>query len=450
MPLVPSLEQPTDCYGDPSSGKLTGYKFYVGVEFDVCLLVVYMGILHLVHRHRKLAYVFDILSAACLLWATYTRQFYLQYTPVSQFASDVCAAFTGDRSLTYNYLVVTIASWIASTFLEYKGVVFLGKLYKTKLRRFSCRPCLSHGRMVVIATAAFCTINSLFLTLLFWGAVQKSLENVTLGISVWAFMTYAAFMKLIHQFMEGFTFIIGIAVRDFKWRNSNSDKLFGQIAFSSFILLVYSSVLTYTFTNQEAKVWSAERCIIFVAICTDLLFHLAVFTWASYNSCCFSRITELCQSHAVMMDLSSFQRCIDMFRDILQWLGILRQDFEPPPVQLETDIDYSMNEMVWPSMDIRYLTRYLIRPLTISQHSVTRTYFMIPPLTDSLPLPLSSVHAIDHTDDLGIPYALCKWETFPRSPLPRVCHYSSQTELIVPSLNSTVTVTLPERSKLVT
>ena len=43
-----------------------------------------------------------------------------------------------------------------------------------------------------------------------------------------------------------------------KWRKSNSDKLFGQIAFSSFILLVYSSVLTYAFTNQEAKVWSAE------------------------------------------------------------------------------------------------------------------------------------------------------------------------------------------------
>ena len=431
MPLVPSLQQPTDCLGDPSSGQLIGYKFYVGVEFGLCTFVVFTGILSLVRRHRKIGFAFDFLSSAYLLWATYTRQFYLHYTPVSQFASDVCAAFTGDKSLTYNYLVVTIASWIASTFLEYKGVLFLKRLYSTKLRRPSYRlPCLSHGRMVVLATAAFCTINSVCLTLLFWGAVQKSLENVTFGVSVWAFLTVAALMKLTHQLMEGFTFIIGIAVRDFKWRTSNSDKLFGQIAYSSFILLVYSSVLTYAFTNQEAKVWSAERCVIFVAICTDILFRLVVFTWASYNSCCFSRITDfLSKSQALVMDLVLFQRrillsivaflkrlclfiitfCYTCLAHLLHWLG----NIWPPQVQLETDIDYTRDELVCPPMDIQYLTRN---------------------------------HILTHCSD-----DLREWEAIPRreytvaSPLLLTQTYSKSSLIVPPPL----TVALPPQSEIV-
>ena len=453
MPLVPLLEQPTDCLGDSPPGQSIGYKFYVGVEFYLCVTAVYMGILHLGRRHRKLANAFDILSAVYLLWATYTRQFYLHNTQVSQFAYDVCAAFTGDTTLLYKYLVVTIASWIASTFLEYKGIVFLKRLYTTKLRRLARSwPCLSHGRMVVLVTATFCTINSMFLTLLFWGGVQKSLENVTLGTSVWAFLTFAAFMKLSHQGMEGFTFITGIAVKDFKWRNSNSDKLFGQIAFSSLILLVYSSVLTHSFTNQEAKVWSAERCVIFVAICTDVVFHLVVFAWASYNSCCFATVTKFVrESHAVVTDPSSFLSYIaasmnpTTFRNtcvayIHQWLGRQQQNSEPLQVQLN-DIDYAMDEMVFPSIDIRHLTQHMTNSHTFTQDSCkTHVYFMIPPLTQSpdlFPLPLSRAHAIDHTDDVGIPYALCKWENFPRYESIFPEYYALQSQkaaLIVPSI----------------
>jgi hypothetical protein len=249
-------------------------------------------------------------------------------------------------------------------------------------------------------------------------------------MSVWAFMTVAALMKLTHQLMEGFTFIIGIAVRDFKWRNSNSDKLFGQIAFSSFILLVYSSVLTYTFTNQEAKVWSAERCVIFVAICTDLLFHLAVFTWASYNSCCFSRITEfLRKSHAVVMDLLLFQRrivlnivaflkrlcllittfCYTCLAHLLHWLGNIWLS----QVQLETGIDYTRDELVCPSMDIQYLT-----------HADILTHC---------------------SDDLR------EWETIPRreytaaSPLPLTQPHSKSSLIVPPAL----IVPLPPQSELV-
>ena len=137
-----------------------------------------------------------------------------------------------------------------------------------------------------------CIVNSLYLTLILWGAVQKSFENVSEDESVLVFLTLAAIMRLIHQFMEGLTFIAGITTREFEWRNSKSKKLFGHIAFSSFVLLVHSSTLTYTFANQERKVWGLSQYTIFVQLWTDVIFRLFVCGWATFNSCCFAKATE--------------------------------------------------------------------------------------------------------------------------------------------------------------
>ena len=51
-----------------------------------------------------------------------------------------------------------------------------------------------------------------------------------------------------------------------------------------------------------------NKTSIFVVICTDIVFHLVMFAWASYS---FARVTEfLHKSHALVIDLSSIIRYI--------------------------------------------------------------------------------------------------------------------------------------------
>lgn len=295
MAYMSDVDPLTGCdYQDSPLGQLIGYQFKVRMEFDICLLFVYLGALQSFYKHQRWAYVLDFLSSLYLLWATFTRQSYRRHSLVAQWGKDICVAATSDQSLIYDYLAVSIASWLASTFLECTSSARFVKLYTTRLTRFTRFSQLrwSHSRLVVLVTTIFCTGNSLLLTLILWGAVQQSLENVSQDSSVVVFLTIAAIMRLFRQFMEGLTFIAGIATRDFRWKNSNAELVFGRISFSSFILLLHSSVLTYAFCDQETKVWSVKQLCIFIALCIDVIFRLIVCVWATYNSCCFIQVTH--------------------------------------------------------------------------------------------------------------------------------------------------------------
>ena len=92
------------------------------------------------------------------------------------------------------------------------------------------------------------------------------------------------------QFVESLAFIAGIVTRDFKWRNSREKKLMGRIAFSSFMLLIHTSVLTYTFCNPQ--VWSVDQLILFCLLLIDIIFRFVLCVWAALNSCCYARAKE--------------------------------------------------------------------------------------------------------------------------------------------------------------
>ena len=147
----------------------------------------------------------------------------------------------------------------------------------------------SPSRFLVLMTATIFTVNSLALTLVLWSLVQKSLGTLAQDVTVLVVLTIAAFLRLLRQLMEGVTLISGIATREFKWRNPNSKILSGRIAFSSFVLLIHSSTLTYTFASQEKKVWGTTQYTVFMGLCVDILFRLFACGWATLNSCCVSR-----------------------------------------------------------------------------------------------------------------------------------------------------------------
>ena len=286
LPAMPytqlSVTPPSDpdCHG----AQRFPYKFSIKVEFSVCSFFVFLGVLRICRRHKKLAYCLDILSSIYLLWATLTRSSYLHNTRVAQWTIDVCSAITSERGLIKDYLFVSIASWISSLFLELTSSVRFIKLFGDLLGGRHPGMRWSHCRKAVLLTACFCTLNSVFLTMILRGAVKKSVANVSDDTSVFIIQNLATFMRFTRQCIEGAIFIVGIATRAFRWQNSRSEVLFGSIAFSSFVLLIHSSVLMNAFSQQEAQFRGVEHYAVLVSLCTDVVFRFVVCAWALCNS----------------------------------------------------------------------------------------------------------------------------------------------------------------------
>ena len=261
------------------------YKFSIKVEFNVCSFFVFLGVLRICRRHKKLACCLDILSSVYLLWATFTRSYYVHSTQVAQWTIDVCSAITSDRGLIRDYLFVSIASWISSLFLELKSSARFVKLFGNVISG-GLHPGIrwSRCRKAVLLTASLCTLNSVFLTMMLRGAVKQSLTNVSEDASIFIIQNLATFMRFTRQCMEGAIFIVGIATRAFRWKNSHSEVLFSGIAFSSFVLLIHSSVLMNTFSKQETQFRWVQHYAVLASLFADIVFRFVVCIWALCNS----------------------------------------------------------------------------------------------------------------------------------------------------------------------
>ena len=354
------------------------------MEFDVCYFFVFLGVLRIFHRQQNLAYPIDILSSLYLLWATFARRFLLHNTQVALWGIDICSAIMSERRLIKDYLMVSLASWIASSILEYTSSVRFIMLFGRLTSGGNLEIRLSRSRKAVLLAALLCTINSLLLTSMLRGAVQQSVKNVSPDFSVYIFSTIALVMRLLRQCMEGFTFIAGIATRDFRWRNSNSEVLFGHIALSSFALLIHSSVITHTFIAQETAIRGVEHYIVLFSLCTDVVFRIIVCLWATSNSTCFVRLVEYLHPRAT----------------------VYPPIFIPPPHQHLTDSDPHGQCSELAAQHIAY--------------RCSQTLPVIQPFLDDsrLSQPSSCTHSEDSThsvDELtGAPFALCRLETIAR------------------------------------
>ena len=317
----------------PTAGQLLGYTFKVEMEFEVCLFFVFMGTLVALNsrkrRNRIPAVVVDVLSSIFLLYSSYNRTVIIRNTELTKWVRDVCAEGAG--ALIYNYLVLSLVSWVASSVLELSSSLNLAKLYKTQQRRLNVRFAnieWSPSRFIVLATATICTGISLTLTFVLWGFVQRSLGSLAQDAVVLLFLTIAAFLRLTRQLMEGVTLITGIATREFKWRSPNSKILFGRIAFSSFVLLIHSSCLTYTFASQEKKVWGTAQYTIFVGLCVDVIFRLFACSWATLNSCCMSRLANFL-AHSHYHTPTILTHVVNIGGFVVNFWGLLTHTFVP-------------------------------------------------------------------------------------------------------------------------
>ena len=132
------------------------------MEFDVCYFFVFLGVLRIFHRQQNLAYPIDILSSLYLLWATFARRFLLHNTQVALWGIDICSAIMSERRLIKDYLMVSLASWIASSILEYTSSVRFIMLFGRLTSGGNLEIRLSRSRKAVLLAALLCTINSAF------------------------------------------------------------------------------------------------------------------------------------------------------------------------------------------------------------------------------------------------------------------------------------------------
>ena len=255
----------------PAAGQLLWHTFQVRMEFDITLFFVFLGVLVALssrkRRNSLFAVVLEILSSFYLLYATYNRNFIIKHTDIAQWISSGCSEGAG--ALIYQYIIFSVVSWMASSLLEFSSSFHLAKLSYMKLRksiRFTNFQ-RSSSRFVVLGATTIFTFSSLVLTLVLWGLVHKSLGLLAQEVTVLAFLTIAAFLRLIRQLMEGVTLITGIATGEFKWRNPNSKILFGRIAFSSFMLLIHSSSLTHICVTGEEGLGDQALCHICWTLC---------------------------------------------------------------------------------------------------------------------------------------------------------------------------------------
>lgn len=324
------------CHG----GQTSGYEFTLRAEFNVCSLVILLAVLRIRHRDGKLAYVLDVVSSVCLVWATFTRQFYLRHTKVAHWASDWCSAVTSRSGLKQDYLYISILSWIASSFLRYTCSVHL---YKVCPRYGLPEIQLSISRKAVLLTSVFCTLNSIILTVMLWLAGQQSMMNVSKDISVYVISNIAFVTRITRHFMEGWTFITGIATREFRWRNRDSEILFGRIAFSSFSLLIHSYVYTSAFSAKgNLKVSGMKHNVALVSLCIDVIFRLVVFTWATCNSSYFARVTVFVNHYCYVEGCC--RRAKLLFSYIRNLFGPALGFTEALQVQQETEADHVRDE----------------------------------------------------------------------------------------------------------
>lgn len=292
--FVSESESGTTCLDDVSStDQLLGpATFKVRLEL-VRILFLFLGTLvALCSRKRRnglISVLLDVLSSFYLLYSSYNRTIIIKNTEIAHWVTNVCAEGAG--ALIYGYMFLSVVSWIASSVLEFSSSLHLVKLTVLKSPKFSSIS-WSTDRVVTLMSAAVCTILSLGLTLVLWGFVQKSLGNLADDISVLVFLTIAAFLRLMRQLMEGVTLITGILTSDLKWQNPDSKLLFGRIAFSSFVLLIHSFCLTFTFASQEKTVWGNTQYAILMGLCIDVIFRLFTCSWATLNSCCVSRLAD--------------------------------------------------------------------------------------------------------------------------------------------------------------
>ena len=284
--LTTVLEANSDTFGVDFSPYRARFV-RVRVEFTVCALAVFLGALRISHKTKTLAYCLYSVFSAYLLWATFYRQYYIHYTPVED-------AVKTEQSLIKDYLFVSMASWISSLFLECTSSARFFSLLK-KIFSGEYRVMWSCGMVAALAATAVCTVNSLYLTLKLQEAVQLSLRYVSSDISVLGFLYVANRMRCFRQFMEGLTFITGIAT---KWQDRTSKTLFGRIALTSFVLLFHHSILIYSFVTQKPHVWGVQHYFDLLALSVDVLFRLCVCLWATRNSCCFADHLHLDVDHS--------------------------------------------------------------------------------------------------------------------------------------------------------
>ena len=170
--------------------------YFVSPEFNIVFIIA-LAILLLSTKKRYLGYLVDVFAAIYLLYGTYSRKEILRETGWGSDAS--VAKSPADQRTVYDFLVLSLVSWVASVMLEYRSVEFL---LKTGLKRY-CVNDLRKKDVGALLLSLVTSANACYVMLSFSSDVHRSFENLTDDPWILFYFSLAALAKNLRVFFQG-------------------------------------------------------------------------------------------------------------------------------------------------------------------------------------------------------------------------------------------------------
>ena len=163
------------------------------------MLIVLVAINAASCKFRILGWLIDVVAGVLLYYGTYSRKKLLNSVDWTQ---NVDAAMNADGQVVESYLVLSMATWIASTLFEVKSCLFLLKIDLGSYRIWS----LSKKSFFFLVLSVVATGNACWMMLLFTSEVHQSFECITQDKLLLTYFCMAALAKNGRVFLQGKTF----------------------------------------------------------------------------------------------------------------------------------------------------------------------------------------------------------------------------------------------------
>lgn len=157
-----------------------------------------------INRLPTLNIIIDLGASAWLLYGTLLRKNILGQT---DWVENDCAGIYADESTVYRFLSISLVCWAASSILEFRSVIFLGRL---RLGSYSIKD-MSWKNCCRLLLGLFGSANSCWVMLNYSSSVHKSFDTITKDKWVLVYYLSAALAKNVRVLQQG-KFVVMLAI----------------------------------------------------------------------------------------------------------------------------------------------------------------------------------------------------------------------------------------------
>lgn len=166
--------------------------------------------------------------------------------------------------------------------VELNSIVLLSKHYSARYVKQCEWAKWICNKWFILMFTSICIINSLLLTLVIWGIVDDSVQQLfnnseligNTSVLIKSLLTFAFLTRLLRQLMEGVLFLVDSAGEKSRWYNS---KRMCHGLFPSVTFLIQTFLVTFIYIHQH-------RFVVSCALVVDICFRITLSPWIFRNS----------------------------------------------------------------------------------------------------------------------------------------------------------------------